>query len=247
MLDVQFALVLFVIFFSSLVRVVFGFGNGLISMPLLVLLIGVEGAVPLTSLCAVVVTAFMLLGDFRSVQIRPVIRLVAASLAGIPIGLLVVKHLSESVVSISLGLFLLWFGASRLRRKAEARTFPGWMAWPCGFLAGILGSAFNVPGPPIVAYASSMGWKKDHFRANMQGYFIFIFTSVMIGHGMAGMWTDEVMGYFKWCAVPMLASWLLGKWIAERIPEHDFTRYVYMLLLMLGAVMTVRELTGLLA
>ena len=79
-----YALVLGVLFGSTLIRSTFGFGNALIAMPLLVLLIGVKAASPLVALSGTVISSLMLIQDWRALQWKETILLLAASLPGIP-------------------------------------------------------------------------------------------------------------------------------------------------------------------
>jgi uncharacterized membrane protein YfcA len=79
--------VLAVVFLASLIRSAFGFGEALVAVPLLALLIPVEVAVPLAVALSVTVAGVILLQDWRHVHVGSAGRLVMATLAGIPLGL----------------------------------------------------------------------------------------------------------------------------------------------------------------
>jgi uncharacterized membrane protein YfcA len=79
--------VLAVLFLATLVRSAFGFGEALVAVPLLALLIPVTVAAPLAVLLSVTVAAVVLAQDWRHVHLGGAWRLVLATLPGIPLGL----------------------------------------------------------------------------------------------------------------------------------------------------------------
>src|SRR5690348_10075508 len=91
-------LVLAVIFLATLIRSAFGFGEALVAVPLLALLIPVEVAVPLAVLLSITVAAVVVLQDWHKVHVRSAGRLVLATLAGIPLGLLLLTAVEERIV-----------------------------------------------------------------------------------------------------------------------------------------------------
>src|SRR5262245_43419360 len=77
--------VLAVIFLATLVRSAFGFGEALVAVPLLALLIPVEEAVPLATLVSITVAAVAVARDRHKVHARSAAWLVASTLLGIPL------------------------------------------------------------------------------------------------------------------------------------------------------------------
>jgi uncharacterized membrane protein YfcA len=230
-------LVISVIFFSTLIRATFGFGNALIAMPLLVLLIGVKAASPLVALAGLVISMLMLLQDWKSLQWKETIVLLVASLPGIPLGLVLLTTVSESLVKTILGLVLIGFGLYNLLSIRLPELGSRWLAVPFGFLAGILGSAYNANGPPVIIYAVFRGWTKDQFRASLQGFFLVSNLLIIAGHGLSGLWTREILFYFVG-SIPLvgLAVFLGGK-IASRFSETQFNKVIYTFLILTGLLM----------
>ena len=79
--------VLAVIFFATLIRSAFGFGEALFAVPLLALFIPLQVAAPLAVLVSITIAAVVVAQDWRRIHIRSAGWLVAATLAGIPVGL----------------------------------------------------------------------------------------------------------------------------------------------------------------
>ena len=77
------AILVFVILFTStLIRAAFGFGNALIAMPLLILILGVQSTTPLVALVGIVISLMMLIREWRDLDIKAAIYLILSSLAG---------------------------------------------------------------------------------------------------------------------------------------------------------------------
>jgi len=230
--------VLLIILASTLVRAVFGFGNALIAMPLLAMTpIGMKTATPLVALIATILSLIILVKDWRIIDLRSIWRLLAATIPGIPLGLLLLKGPYENTGKILLALIIIGFSLYCLFRPRLFTLKREWVAYPFGFLAGILGGAYNTNGPPIVIYGTIRRWPPDRFRANLQGYFFPSNVIIIAGHGIGGLWTPSVGWYFL-LSLPLL---VLSIWIGNRlnrtIPQGHFDRYIHILLVMVGALL----------
>jgi uncharacterized membrane protein YfcA len=232
-----FLLILLVLFGSTLIRSTFGFGNALIAMPLLVLLIGVKAASPLVALVGLVISSLMLVQDWKAFQWKETMLLLGASLPGIPLGLVLLTSLPELLVRTILGLVLIGFGLYNLLGIRLPELSSRWLALPFGFLAGILGGAYNTNGPPIIIYAVFRGWTKDQFRASLQGFFLISNLLIIAGHGLSGLWTREILYYFLG-SIPLVGlAVYLGGTIASRFTEQQFNKVIYTFLVLTGLLM----------
>src|SRR3954454_3054291 len=109
--------VLAVIFLATLIRSAFGFGEALVAVPLLALLMPVEVAAPLAVLVSVTVAVVILLEDWHKVHLGSAWRLVLSTLFGIPLGLLLLKAVPEPVVKAVLAVVIFAFSAYCLARR----------------------------------------------------------------------------------------------------------------------------------
>ncbi len=231
------ALVLLIIFISTLIRSAFGFGNALIAMPLLVLILGVKTAAPLVALVGIVIALVMLLREWRELDFKAAIYLILSTLAGIPLGLFFLKSTPEYIVKMILGLVLIGFGLYNLFGLRLPTLKKGYLVFPFGFLAGILGGAYNTNGPPVVIYGVMCGWRKERFRATLQGYFLISSALIVIGHGISGLWTRSTLIYFLASIPVVVLAVLLGNWIVHKIKGEKFNRAVNLFLVVVGFLM----------
>jgi hypothetical protein len=107
-------------------------------------------------------------------------------------------------------------------------------AFTAGFLAGVLGGAYNTAGPPVILYGNCRRWPRDNFKSNLQGFFMVNSIVVLISHFLAGGFTAEV-----WRIVPFgLGAAILGILAGLRLDKHlnpqTFRKIVLVLLLVVG-------------
>ena len=231
------SVVVLIIFLSTLVRSIFGFGNALIAMPLLALVIGVKGATPLVALAGLVISLIMLIQEWRELVWKDTLVLLTSSLAGLPLGLLLLTVLPETVVRTILGLILIGFGIYNLLGVKLPVLERPILAVPFGFLAGILGGAYNANGPPIVIYGVMRGWKKEAFRASLQGFFFVSSVMIVAGHALSGFWSRQTMTALFASLPAVILAVFLGEKFAKKITQENFNRMIYAFLALMGVLM----------
>jgi uncharacterized membrane protein YfcA len=102
--------VLAVIFLATLIRSAFGFGEALVAVPLLALLMPVQVAAPLATLVSITVAAVVVMQDWHHVHVRSAWRLVLSTLFGIPLGLWLLTAVAEPIVKAILHVGLIVVG-----------------------------------------------------------------------------------------------------------------------------------------
>ena len=230
------AAVIAVIALATLVRSTFGFGEALIAVPLLAFVIPVKVAAPVAALVSVTVAAVVVIQDWRHVHLASAAWLIVATLAGIPLGLLLLTRVAEPIVKAMLAVIIMGFAAQALRSPTWRLENDRW-AWLFGFIAGVLGGAYGMNGPPLAMYGSLRRWSPAEFRATLQGYFLPASAVGVAGYWWAGLWTPSVT-WFYLASLPVVALAIIaGRVLNRRLVADRFTSAVYVGLLVVGAVL----------
>jgi uncharacterized membrane protein YfcA len=233
--------VLAVVFLATLIRSAFGFGEALVAVPLLALLIPVEIAVPLAVLLSITVAGLIILQDWHKVHVRTAGKLVLATLFGIPLGLCLLATVDERIVKLVLAGVIISFSTySLIGRPGELKDDR--LAWVFGFGAGILGGAYGMNGPPLVVYGALRRWSPEHFRATLQGYFFPASLVGLLGYWLTGLWVPAVTYYYFLSLAPALAAVLLGRAMNRRMRGQRFLVYVHIVLIAIGTTLLVQVL-----
>jgi uncharacterized protein len=236
--------VLGVIFLATLIRSAFGFGEALVAVPLLALLMPVEEAVPVATLVSITVAAIVVAQDWKQIHVRSAGWLVLSTLFGIPLGLWLLTAVPEAVVKGILALVIIGFSSYCLVSRSPHQLKDDRLAWVFGFGAGVLGGAYGMNGPPLVVYGSLRHWSPEQFRATLQGYFLPASLLGMGGYWLAGLWTSVVTRYYLWSLPLALAAIFLGRAINQRMRGRSFLRIIHLGLLLVGAVLLIQSLRG---
>jgi uncharacterized protein len=133
--------VLIVVFLATLFRSAFGFGEALIAVPLLALFLPLKVAAPLAVLVSITIAGVVVAQDWRKIHVRSAGWLVAASLFGIPVGLLLLTSSHQQAVKIALAIFIMAFSLYSLlgRKPPELKTDSKVWLLGCGLVAGSSG------------------------------------------------------------------------------------------------------------
>lgn len=235
-------IVLLIIAVATSVRAVFGFGDALVAMPLLTLTLGLRTAAPLMALVSGTVAIIILYSTWRSVHIGSTWRLMVSAICGVPIGIYFLQGSYERPMTAILGCVILSFGAYNLWAPTKIVLNTDRWAFVFGFASGILGGAYNTNGPPVVIYGTLRHWTPEQFRATLQGFFLSSGAAILVAHGVAGLWTRTVLVSYAAALPVVVVTVLVGSRFAKRFQSDRFRRYIYVLLLVLGAYLIVRTL-----
>lgn len=225
-----------ILFVSTFIRSALGFGDALIAMPLLAMALGIQTATPLVAFVAATIALTILLRNWRSVDIRSAWRLILLSIVGIPFGLVLLKVAPEYVVKAILGVMLILYGLYSMITPGLPVIQSEKPAYIFGFIAGVLGGAYNTNGPPIVMYGLLRRWPPENFRATLQCYFLFTGLSILAGHGLAGLWTPLVLQLYLYSIPLIMLGIFAGGRINNHISKEFFSRIVYAFLIVIGAL-----------
>ena len=234
--------VLLVVFIASLVRAVFGFGRAMIAVPLLALILPIQIAVPLAVLISVVIAGVVVIQDWSKIHLRSTAWLLLPTFAGIPVGIWLLRFAHQDLLKITLAAVILLFSIYSLIGRRPLRLEYDSRAWllGCGFLAGVLGGAYGMNGPPLVVYGAMRRWSPQHFRATLQAYFLPASAIVIAGYEFSGLWTKPVTHYFLISLIAAIPATLLGGVINRRLHGDAFLRYIYIGLICLAVGLLVQ-------
>ncbi len=240
--------VLLVVFFATLIRSTFGFGEALIAVPLLALTIPIEIAAPLAVLLSITVAIVVVAQDWRKIHMRSAGWLLAPTFIGIPLGVWLLASGHQRIVKTTLAIVIMAFsvysllsarlGARPPRLERDSRS---WLLG-CGFLAGVLGGAYGMNGPPLVFYGAMRRWSPQHFRATLQGYFLPASVAAMAGYWLAGLWVPAVTHYFLLSLTVALPAIFLGRMLNHRLRGEAFLEIVHGGLVCIGITLLIQAI-----
>ncbi|MEW6718704.1 MAG: sulfite exporter TauE/SafE family protein [Chloroflexota bacterium] len=227
-------LVLSTVFLAIFTQSLTGFGSALVSMALLTQTLGLELTAPLIALVSLMTEIALLLFYRRNVNLRVVWQLSVGAICGIPLGVVALKHVDEGILLSVLGAVLIGYALYALLNLTPPGMEHKLWAVGLGFLAGLLGGAYNTSGPPVIVYGNCRGWSPAEFKGNLQGFFLLNSVFVVLGHAWSGNYSPVVWKNFL-IAVPAIGLGLAAGLSLDKLlnPER-FRKIVLGVLILLG-------------
>lgn len=229
-----------IIFLAGFVRTTFGFGAGLIAMPLLLMFIPIRTAAPIIAVISLIVAGFLLIKSHNKIEIHKSWKLILAGIVGIPVGLFLLQDQFRAAVCIALGIIIIIFALFKLLHPRYLKLHTDRSAVIFGFFSGILGGAYNVEGPPIIIYGTMRGYSPKVVITTLQAVIFPLNIVIIIGHFISGNFTPLTNQLILYLLIPLALSMFAGSWLHKKIPADKFIKYIYVFLIILGISLIVK-------
>ena len=213
-----------------------GFGTGLTALPFWLYAVHPVVAAPLVVICSIVAQIQTLPSIWHAINWRLAIPFVLGGLIGVPIGTMLLPHVSSSLFKIFIGCILISYcGFMLTKRSAPTLSWGGRTAdGTVGFGGGILGGLAGLSGPLPTIWVSLRGWDKDAKRGVFQVFNLSILIFAFVAQALGGFMTFEV-GKMTLIALPgtILGAWL-GRKMYDGFGDDRFNQIVLGLLFISG-------------
>jgi len=218
-----------------------GFGAGLISAPLLAHLLPLRFIVPM-QLMLDLVASFTLVGRERSrINRAELIWIVPFMLLGMLGGVALLIGLSQRVLMLSLGGFVLCYGLlGVLGRAPKRRLARPWVA-PLSFVGGVGSALFGTGGPIYAIYLASRIEDKRELRATITAVVWVSGITRIVVFGASGLLFQDGLWLAFLLLVPFgLGGLALGNRLHHRLSAERVRHAIYFLLLASGGSLILR-------
>jgi uncharacterized membrane protein YfcA len=234
--------VMIVLFFATIIASTFGFGLGLIAIPILASFTEVSIATPLSALAALTVIVLILLKKWREMNFQGVWQLILASCIGTPFGLIFLKSSQDNLLKVILAITIMLFSGYLILQPNIVHFKTDRWAWLFGAMAGFLGGAFALPAPPVLLYGIFRRWQPSSFRTTLLGFFLPSSLIVAVSHWIGGFWTSSVLILYGLSFPVILLGIVIGNYLNRIIPKQKFTKLIYGLLFLCGLILFIQTL-----
>ncbi len=190
-----------------------GFGFGLTTSPLLLLILEPQTVVIVINAVAIIAFSLVLVETREHLRNRELAPMGIAAVLGTPIGVFALSTLDSSVLRISIGVLVLVLTAM-VAFNAEWRVPYPRISGP---ILGLISSAFTtglaIGGPILVLFFLGRRMDRQNVRASMAFFFTIMYVAAAIGYAIQGLFTVERLILIA-AAAPTVA---LGYWIAIKV------------------------------
>lgn len=232
-----FLLVPAIFFIAGMVQGLTGFGQALLAMPLLAFIVDIKLAVPICTLCGLIINVDMTHRLRKSLDRTKILPLILGSIPGSIFGIMMLKEINADYIRLFLGCLIAGFSAYSLLAKPLKFNLSNKWGYLSGFLTGSIAAAVSAGGPPSIIYASIQDWKKDTVKATLVSLFLFSGILAAAGHLISGLTTLYAFKLTLASVLPIFAGTCLGNKLSSRISDEFYSRIVMTLLVIMGLML----------
>lgn len=220
--------------FAAVTQSITGFGFALLGVPGLALLLGPKVAVVAMSSVGVPLVIWNATRWRQDILWREAVTTSVAALVGMPIGLSVLTHANDQVLTATIGVTILVMTAWSWRGLTLPNGRQTELA--AGFVSGTLATSVGTNGPPVVIAFQAVGLEPRPFRATLQACFAFQGSIALALFWSRGLVVHDVGIAFLFGAPAAVIGALIGDRIAPRVHAGSFRDAVLILLALSGAL-----------
>jgi hypothetical protein len=232
---------LLIVFSAIFISATFGFGDALINMPLLTLLLGSADTAPLVACLSMLNSGIIFFYDRGAADKQRLLPLLFSALLAMPLGFYVARMADEQVVKMILGGLIVAFAIYNLfiKQMLAVISMPRAGFDPkviiFGTISGLFGGAYNISGPPVVLYGTLCAWSPLTFSATLQSFFFPLACTAVLMRASFGEYNSQVFMYLLIALPALIVATLLGRYANSRISNPArFQRIIQVMLLFLG-------------
>ena len=229
--------------FASFAQSLSGFGFSLLAVPLMTLVISPRDAVVVATIIGAISTSSQAVLDRKHVDRKIATRLVIASYAGMPFGLMAFIFVSETGLRLVLGIVVLT-AALLLMRGFRLQDESHHFDWLLGMVSGFLSTSTSTNGPPLVFLMQARRLSPATFRATINTVFAIVNIGALAMFITAGkVNTHNLTGVAV--ALPSLGIAIaLGYASRRHITQERFNTLVIVLLFLSAISVVVSAFTN---
>lgn len=231
-----------IIFASSVVKGITGFGFALLAVPLLSLIFPLPMLIPAMVLFNLITSFFILIKLHEKIKWYYIVPMFVASLGGIPLGIYALEYLDAQTLKLIIGAIIFIFSLKMLKGIKLAKRNLKLPIVFAGFVSGLLTSSVSIGGPPLVIAMIRKGYNKEIFRGLLSWFNVFTCLFSSVAFYMKGFLTPDSMKLAIF-SLPILfigSAW--GSKISRKFDQKQFKRVVILLNAFTGLLIVVSTL-----
>jgi len=229
--------VLGVLLLAGTFQAVFGFGSALIAVPLLLNLVEPETIAPLLALFSLTIAVPTVSSIRGEVQFGRVSRLLVGAAVGVPFGVYLSTTANPDDVKILVGITIFLASLVGLFGVPEGWSVNKNAGYPFGLLAGVLGGAYNLSGPPLVLFVSFSNMNTQAFRATM--HFVSIVLNVLVVGWY--IWSEnfpiEILQVYLLSLPVLVFNVVAGGYLSTKFDGEKYKSLIFVTLLVSAVVL----------
>lgn len=231
---------------ANALQVITGFGNVVIALPFVALLLGLKKAVMVVTLVAYMLAIYLLITSYKYINFKKILPILGLMLLTLPIGIFIFRYVDPSIFKQILAIFIISISVFSLYKmvikKEERKTFINKkdkiFSYVLVAISGVFQGAISCGGPLVVLYATKTIEDKKEFRASLS-FVWFVLNSIIVStYFIYGINLETLK--FSLTQVPFLIiGIIIGELVHNKLNSRTFSLIVFVLLIVTGIFMLI--------
>ena len=233
------------LFIGATVLSTVGFGIGMTTIPVLLFILEPQTVIVVVNSVSLALFVLIVYQNRDELPVRSVGPWALAGLAGVPVGVLILKGsdaglLKIAITTVTIALTLVV--AFNVRARFPSGLAAGLVI---GFLVSVTLNALGIGGPIMALYALTQNWSRNAVRGSLSLYFLFVEAAGVTGYGVAGLLTTERIALILIAVAPVTLGFWLATHLVKRMNDVVFRRATVVAIIGMSGLVLAREIASL--
>ncbi len=233
------------LFVGATVLSTIGFGIGMTTIPILLFVLDPQTVIVVVNTVSLALFILIIAQNRDELPFRSVGPLALAGLAGVPIGVLVLRDSDAGLLKIaitSVTIILTLVVAFNVRARIPSGLLAGLVV---AFLVSVTLNALGIGGPVMALYVLTQNWSRNAVRGALSLYFLFVEAAGVVGYGVAGLMTTERIALIAIAIAPVTLGFWLATHLVRRMNDVVFRRVTVVAIIGMSGLVLAREIAAL--
>lgn len=220
-----------------------GFGQNIIAIPVLVLMVPLKFCVPLIVLLDSVFVTWTATKFRKQANYAELMVLLPTLTVGLITGAVFLSLVPERILLMGLGVLVALYGIYGLLRGEHAVRLKRLAAVPLGFFGGLMSAAFGTGGPINVMYLAGRISDKSELRASILIVLMASTAMRVVIFGLTDFLENKVIWIWWLSVLPFcFAGVQFGHYLHDRIDNVMMLRIVRIVLTVSGIMLVIKNI-----
>lgn len=214
---------------AGAVRGFSGFGSALIHIPLVSAVYSPQVAAASFVIIDFLTGLYFVPKVYRDANWREILPLAAASILAAQFGALILIYADP----VTLRWMICGLVGAVLVVLVSGWRYHGRPMLPItigvGLVAGVLGGAVQISGPPVIIYWLGAAIAAHVVRANFIVYFAIFSAAALITYALRGLLTPDIVALSLMIGPLQVGAMILGSMLFYRASDHDYRRIAHVI------------------
>ena len=220
-----------------------GFGIGMISTPLMLLVYEPQTVIVVAGTAGLGIGVWIISKSWRDVPFREILPITIAALCGAPIAVFILKTADSGVLSIGIAVLIILFAIGSFVKVEREIPYSKQVGIAAGFIVGVLLPTSGVAGSLVMLFLMTRNWERQTVRAAMAFFLVSLMAFTVVLFALYGLYTPLRLTLIGIVAIPAVIGFLLGAMLIKRINERVFGNLVIGIIIVSSIVVVVKEVS----